>query len=108
MNGKELNEIRKQKNLSFKELSELSNIPKSTIEKVLLEITLHPRIDTVQAIEKALGVSPEPQSTEITEERLQALGFDLEAIKNLSDDDMRLIQSTLKTLVSELNERKKK
>lgn len=108
MNGKELNEIRKQKKLSFKELSELSNIPKSTIEKVLLEITPHPRIDTVQAIEKALGVSPEPQSTEITEERLQALGFDLEAIKNLSDDDMRLIQSTLKTLVSELNERKKK
>ena len=70
MNGKELNEIRKQKKLSFKELSELSNIPKSTIEKVLLEITPHPRIDTVQAIEKALGVSPEPQSTEITEERL--------------------------------------
>lgn len=108
MTGKELNNLRKQKKISFEKLSELSGIPKSTIEKVLLEITPHPRIDTVQAIEKALGISSEPQNNEITEERLQALGFDMEAIGSLSEEDLQLIRSTLKTLVSELKDRKKK
>lgn len=108
MTGKELNNLRKQKKISFEKLSELSGIPKSTIEKVLLEITPHPRIDTVQAIEKALGISSEPQNNEITEERLQALGFDMEAIGSLSEEDLQLIRSTLKTLVTELKERKKK
>lgn len=108
MTGKELNNLRKQKKISFEKLSELSGIPKSTIEKVLLEITPHPRIDTVQAIEKALGISSEPQNNEITEERLQALGFDMEAIGSLSEEDLQLIRSTLKTLVTELKDRKKK
>lgn len=108
MTGKELNNLRKQKKISFEKLSELSGIPKSTIEKVLLEITPHPRIDTVQAIEKALGISSEPQNNEITEGHLQALGFDMEAIGSLSEEDLQLIRSTLKTLVSELKNRKKK
>lgn len=108
MTGKELNNLRKQKKISFEKLSELSGIPKSTIEKVLLEITPHPRIDTVQAIEKALGISSEPQNNEITEEHLQALGFDMDVIGSLSEEDLQLIRSTLKTLVTELSGRKKK
>lgn len=108
MNILEIKAFMKKNGITQIELSQKSNIPLQTLRKIFSGKTANPRIDTMQAIEKALGVSPEPQSTEITEERLQALGFDLEAIKNLSDDDMRLIQSTLKTLVSELNERKKK
>lgn len=108
MTGKELNQLRKEKKISFNELAQLSGLPKSTLEKVLFEITPHPRIDTVQAIEKALGISSEPQSSEITEERLQALGFDLTAISDLSEEDLQLIRSTLKTLVTELKDRKKK
>ena len=108
MTGKELNQLRKEKKISFNELAQLSGLPKSTLEKVLFEITPHPRIDTVQAIEKALGISSEPQSNEITEERLQALGFDLTAISDISEEDLQLIRSTLKTLVTELKDRKKK
>lgn len=107
MTGKELNQLRKEKKISFNELAQLSGLPKSTLEKVLFEITPHPRIDTVQAIEKALGISSEPQSNEITEERLQALGFDLTATSDLSEEDLQLIRSTLKTLVTELKNRKK-
>ena len=107
MTGKELNQLRKEKKISFNELAQLSGLPKSTLEKVLFEITPHPRIDTVQAIEKALGISSEPQSNEIIEERLQALGFDLTAISDLSEEDLQLIRSTLKTLVTELKNRKK-
>ena len=108
MTGKELNQLRKEKKISFNELAQLSGLPKSTLEKVLFEITPHPRIDTVQAIEKALGISSEPQRNEITKERLQALGFDLTAISDLSEEDLQLIRSTLKTLVTELKDRKKK
>lgn len=108
MTGKELNQLRKEKKISFNELAQLSGLPKSTLEKVLFEITPHPRIDTIQAIEKALGISSEPISNEITEDRLQALGFDLTAISDLSEEDLQLIRSTLKTLVTELKERKKK
>lgn len=108
MNIELYKKLKKEKGLTMNEIAEKAGISKRTVEEIFSGRAKYPRIDTVQAIEKALGVSPEPQSTEITEERLQALGFDLEAIKNLSDDDMRLIQSTLKTLVSELNERKKK
>lgn len=110
MTGKELNDLRKEKKISFNELSQLSGLPKSTLEKVLFEITPHPRIDTVQAIERALGIDKQPTapiSNEITEERLQALGFDLTAISDLSEEDLQLIRSTLKTLVTELKNRKK-
>lgn len=108
MNIVEIKAFMKKNGITQIELSQKSNIPLQTLRKIFSGKTANPRIDTMQAIEKALGLSPEPQSNEITEERLQALGFDLEAIQSLSDDDIRLIQSTLKTLVAELNERKKK
>lgn len=170
MTGKDLNNIRKQKKISFEQLSELSGIPKSTIEKVLLEITPHPRIDTIEAIESALEIQRQSispiSSDKITEldlplyKRIKkekkmtiadiaaaanlpkgtvqnifcgyiphpridtikaieyALGIekpqtefvlcDTESLKDLSDEDLQLIRSTLKTLVTELKERKKK
>lgn len=55
----ELNQIRKSKGISFDSLSAMAEIPKSTVEKVLLGITKHPRIDTMRAIEQALGINEE-------------------------------------------------
>ena len=60
MNIEELNRVRKQQGLSIDELAKRSNLPKSTIEKVLFGIVKHPRIDTMQAIEEALGLSTPP------------------------------------------------
>lgn len=100
--------IKKEKKLTMNDIAERAGISKRTIEDIFAGRARYPRIDTVQAIEKALGISSEPQSNEITEERLQALGFDLTAISNLSEEDLQLIRSTLKTLVTELKERKKK
>lgn len=53
----ELNEERKRQGLSVAELAQRSNLPKGTVEKVLFGIVQNPRIDTMQAIEKALGIS---------------------------------------------------
>lgn len=100
--------IKKEKKLTMNDIAEKAGISKRTLEDVFSGRAPHPRIDTVQAIEKALGVSPEPYNNEITEEHLQALGFDMEAIGSLSEEDLQLIRSTLKTLVTELKDRKKK
>lgn len=60
MNIEELNAVRKQQGLSIDELAKRSKLPKSTIEKVLFGVVKHPRIDTMQAIEEALGLSTPP------------------------------------------------
>lgn len=46
----------KQHNMTYEDLSKSSNIPISTIMKVLSGHTKSPRIDTIIAIEKALGL----------------------------------------------------
>lgn len=65
MNAEKLNAIRKQKGLSIEELSNLANLPKSTVEKILFGVVKHPRIDTMQAIERALGLSMERPAEKI-------------------------------------------
>lgn len=50
---------KKELKLSYDELAELSGIPKTTLTNILLGRTLNPRIDTIQAIERALGLSEE-------------------------------------------------
>lgn len=50
---------KKQLGLTFDELSAKSGIPKRTILGVFRQEVTTPRIDTVQAIERALGISVE-------------------------------------------------
>lgn len=57
MSVEELREERKRKKITFKELSLRSGIPIRTLENILSGHTPHPRIDTMQAIEKALGLA---------------------------------------------------
>lgn len=57
MEVSKLNEERKRQNLSVSELAQRANLPKGTVEKVLFGVVQNPRIDTMQAIERALGIS---------------------------------------------------
>ena len=52
----DINAERKRQHLSVGELAEKANLPKGTVEKILFGIVKNPRIDTMQAIERALGV----------------------------------------------------
>lgn len=70
---------KKQLGLTFDDLSKLSGIPKRTILGVFRKEVLTPRIDTVQAIENALGLS----ETETTSP----------AIKTLTDSEKRLLKA---------------
>lgn len=74
MEVEKLNDERKRQGMSVAELAQKANLPQGTIEKVLFGIVKHPRIDTMQAIERALGL------TEWTAEE-KALGVDDHEVK---------------------------
>lgn len=57
MEVEKLNDERKRQGLSVAELAKKANLPQGTVEKVLFGIVKNPRIDTMQAIERALGLS---------------------------------------------------
>lgn len=63
MNVEEMNKIRKLQGLSIDELSKKAGLPKSTVEKVLFGVVKHPRIDTMQAIERALNIADDSPQT---------------------------------------------
>ncbi len=65
MEVSQLNEERKRQKISVEALAKKANLPKGTVEKVLFGVVQNPRIDTMRAIEQALGLSP---SVGITEE----------------------------------------
>ena len=56
MDINDINTERKRQHLSVAELAEKATLPKGTVEKILFGIVKNPRIDTMQAIERALGV----------------------------------------------------
>lgn len=60
----------KQNHITYEQLAEKSGVSISTIKKLFSGISQYPRIDTVQAIEKALGLDA-PTWTE--EERAQGV-----------------------------------
>lgn len=67
---------KKEKNLTFKQLSELSGVPLRTIEDMFAQRT-KPRIDTVEAVEKALCIDRtfynEPKSENFVNIKLKEL-----------------------------------
>lgn len=54
-----LKEKKKQTKMTLQEISEKSNIPINTLKNIFSERTKNPRIDTIQAIENALGLNVE-------------------------------------------------
>ena len=65
MRIEDLNQIRKLQKMSVEELAQKANLPKGTVEKVLFGVVKNPRIDTMRAIEKALGISEEDETINI-------------------------------------------
>lgn len=49
-------QTKKEKRLTLQDISDLSGIPKRTVDAIFVGKTPNPRTDTVQAIERALGL----------------------------------------------------
>lgn len=58
MKAEKLNKERKRQKLSIAELANKANLPKGTVEKILFGIVKNSRIDTMEAIERALIYTP--------------------------------------------------
>lgn len=52
-----INIIRKQKNISLEQLSEMSSVPLGTLSKISAGITKDPKLETIKSIAKALNCS---------------------------------------------------
>lgn len=85
LNVERLKKAKKEKKLSYDELAELTGLSRSTITNIFCGYIDLPRHETVQAIERALGLAP----TFTDEER--ALGLSDNHLIALSDDDRELI-----------------
>lgn len=79
MNIEALKERRKELKITYDELSAKSGVPVRTIYGIFTGTTKNPRIDTVQAIEKALGLDAPSDDLQWTDEE-RALGV-TDAIK---------------------------
>ena len=80
-----LKKAKKLHKLTLDELAARSGVAKRTIEDIFQGKTKNPRVDTMQALERALGLAP----TFTEEER--ALGLSDDHPIALSDDDRELI-----------------
>ena len=75
MEVSEIKKILKERKITYEMLAEMTGLSKSTITKIFGGFAKYPRVDTMQAIEKALGLLPEaPNNNDIVlqndEERL--------------------------------------
>lgn len=57
-----LKRAKKEQHMTFEQLSEKSGVPQSTLYDIFRGIRIYPRIDTVEAIERALGINEKSHS----------------------------------------------
>ena len=57
MTLEEINSYLKVNKITYKELAEKSGVPESTLKNLFSGVTKKPRISTMQAIERALGLN---------------------------------------------------
>ena len=65
MNIEQLKLEKKKRKMTLQQISDLSGIPKRTVDDIFSWHTTNPRIDTIKAIENALGIQPHWTSEEV-------------------------------------------
>ena len=88
---------KKELKLSYDELAKMTGISRRTIVGIFKGETTAPRIDTVQAIEKALGLDEKTPSDEELSEGEREL---MEMVSQLTDEEIREIAQFIEFLVS--------
>jgi transcriptional regulator with XRE-family HTH domain len=97
MDIQSIKEYLKNKKITYEQLSELSGIPLNTIKNIFSRRTPNPRVDTMQAIECALGITNEradaPAYTE-DEKKLLAL------ISELTEEETQELSNYIDFIIS--------
>lgn len=95
MNVKDIKQVLKERKITYKELSKMTGLSLSAIEKIFSGYARYPRVDTINTIMDALGLSAENQLTTTSQQRL------LNAISSLSDSDVEKALEYLEFLKSQ-------
>lgn len=97
----EIKKYLKEHKISYAELSEKSGVPIQTISKIFAGITLNPRIDTIQTIEKALDINQEPI------EKLKQIPAEIyKKLDGLTDEQMEDVVNYIEFIKSKDKKRK--
>ena len=86
-----LKQRKKELKMTLQEISDKSGIPKRTVDDIFRGYTKHPRIDTLQAIERALGISSEPK-----EETKELVSL----IEQLTEEEVKELSNFIDFLIS--------
>lgn len=97
MTIQEIKDYMKVNSITYQDLSNMSNIPLNTLKNVFRGKTKNPRIDTMQAIERALGITPGQESLPAyTEEEKQLF----ELIQQLTDEEAKELSNFVDYILS--------
>lgn len=85
-------EKKKELGMTNKQIAELAKLPLRTVEQVMCGTVASPRLDTVQAIEHALGLDEEPKSSVQVPDKYKDIMVALnDGDKNLQQEDIDAI-----------------
>ena len=92
-----LKKVKKAKKMTLQEISDLSGIPKRTVDGIFSGKTKNPRIDTMQAIERALGIEEEKTPTDDLSDGEKQL---ISLIKQLTDEETEELSNFVDFILS--------
>lgn len=109
MTVQEIKTYLKEKKITYEELAEKTGLSISTIKKIFSGISKFPRVDTMEAIERALGLSseltPEERAaglgnhpTNLSAKEWEWLEIGSEILRVQGEEKFELIKSLLKKL----------
>jgi transcriptional regulator with XRE-family HTH domain len=93
-----LKKVKKEKRMTLQQISDLSCIPKRTVDGIFSGKTKNPRIDTMQAIERALGLEEQktPPVQELTEDEQEIFTI----ISQLTDEEIQEARAILQYILN--------
>jgi transcriptional regulator with XRE-family HTH domain len=87
---------RKELKLDYQTLSKKADVSLNTIKNIFRGATTDPRVETVQRIEKALGITPQEPIQEYTEEEKQLLSL----ITQMTDEEVEELSNFVDYIIS--------
>lgn len=86
MNLEKWKQAKQEKHLSYEDIAKLTGYSRSTITNIFCGYIEYPRFETIQAIERALGITTEPNLTAEQKELFELIqSLDDEEVKQLDD-----------------------
>lgn len=93
----EIKSFMKQNNITYQQLSDKSGIPLNTLKNIFRLKTRNPRIDTMQAIERALGIdAPAPTDAPITDEQRELVAL----LQQMTEDEILELSNYVDFIIS--------